>query len=140
MQWKLWTAMTLCAVSAAVQAGQPLGWGGGPTQPVEVCKPPGQRAYLQRLQCADGSVLSWQRSGSVGLRNPLPEGLSAAQVDAMLARDLAGQPLASGEVDHHMIDRYQLDCGGQLSALYMDMYHCDAAPPQRAPAGFTLQP
>lgn len=138
-------AMGLAAAVSQPAPAQPAasGWGLEPGQPVEVCKPEGQRAWLQRLQCADGSILSWRRIGNVGPRNPLPEGISVEQVSALIATghaELEGQPMADGAIDHHAIDHYQLDCGGSLHALYMDMYHCVAPPSQQAPAGFVLGP
>ena len=115
----------------AAQAQGP-GWGLSQDNPVPLCKPQGQRAWIGQLRCPDGSALSWQRVGGAGPRTPLPEG---ADVVALLERYMTYQPLAAGEADHHMVDRYQVDCGGQVQLLYLDMYHCDVPPPQAAPAG-----
>ena len=107
-------------------------WGLQQGNPVPVCKPPGQHAWLQQLRCADGSALSWRRSGSVGTREPLPPGSPLPTPE----KYASGEPLAEGEVDYHMVDRYQVDCGGKVQQLYLDMYHCELPAPRRAPAGF----
>lgn len=107
-------------------------WGLQQGNPVPVCQPPGQRAWLQQLRCADGSALSWRRIGSIGTRTPMPADFPIATLE----KYMSGEPLADGEVDYHMVDGYQVDCGGKVQQLYLDMYHCELPAPQRAPAGF----
>ena len=36
---------------------------------IDVCGPPGQRAYLTSLRCADGQAPTFDRAGNVGTRN-----------------------------------------------------------------------
>ena len=89
-------------------AGEPLG---SERNPVRVSSPAGQRAYMARLRCADGTP------PEVGQRHNAGEG-----------------PFGT------IIDIYPLDCGdsapGQVQ-LAMDMYHDDHVE-TNAPAGFTL--
>lgn len=129
-------AMGLAAAVSPPAPAQPpaSGWGLEQGQPVEVCKPQGQRAWLAQLQCADGSELSWRRAGSVGPRSPLP----AEMPMDLMEKYISGAALAPGEPDYHMIDGYQVDCGGNSQLVYLDMYHCDGPAVQRAPAGFVL--
>ena len=102
---------------------------------LEVCDPGGERAYLDRLRCADGSVPTYSRRGSVGSRFPTE---TAAQEEAALEQTMERRPPAKGELDHHVLDLYELICPGRTYALLMDMYHCDQPPPAVAPAGLTL--
>ena len=89
-------------------AGEPLG---SERTPVRVSSPAGQRAYMARLRCADGTP------PAVGQRRNAGEG-----------------PFGT------IIDVYPLDCGdsapGQVQ-LAMDMYHDDHVE-TNAPVGFTL--
>jgi hypothetical protein len=94
------------AIAAA--AAHPLG---SPENPVRVGGPAGERAYLARLRCGDGS------SPSVG-----------ARVDR--------GPGAFGS----LVASYQLSCAGAAPlSLVMDMYH-EEHQEDRAPPGFTIQP
>ena len=81
--------------------------------PVRVGGPPGERAYIARLRCADG------RSPRVGQRGSAGTG-------------------AFGTI----VDVYPLDCGeaapGQVD-LVMDMYHAEHEE-DRAPPGFSIIP
>ena len=97
---------------------------------IEVCMPPGQRAYLNRLLCADGSKPSYYRVGNFGPRNEVPKGLS----DDEISRLMMGK-LKPGDPDLH-IDGYELSCGASKRMVFMDMYHCHQAPPTEIPAGF----
>ena len=94
---------------AAAQA-HPLG---SLANPVRVGGPSGERAYIARLRCADGS------SPRVGQRFSAGVGVFGT-----------------------IIDVYPLDCGaaapGQVS-LVMDMYH-EEHREDRAPPGFTILP
>jgi len=98
-------------LAAAVQTARahPLG---SRENPVRVCGPTGERAYLARLRCADGNAPRVGQRASVG----------------------AG-PYRT------ILDLYPLDCGaaapGQVE-LVMDMYHDE--PESAAPSGFTITP
>ena len=96
------------AVAAA--AARPLGT---IENPVRVGGPEGERAYIARLRCADGS------KPKVGVRG-------------------SGGVGAFGTI----VDLYPLDCGAAAPGkveLVMDMYHAEHDE-DRAPAGFTLAP
>ncbi|HDS0948079.1 TPA: hypothetical protein QDZ34_000538 [Stenotrophomonas maltophilia] len=122
------------ADSAATDEAQ---WGLRKENPVEVCQPIGQHAYLARLVCSDQSRPRFERGGSVGNRNPPSSDRAVREREFEAMMTFA--PLAEGATDYHVIDRYDVQCGETTTAVYMDMYHCPAAPVQRAPAGFTLQ-
>jgi hypothetical protein len=96
------------AIAAA--AAHPLGT---PENPVRVGGPQGERAYIARLRCGDGSI------PRVGQRSNAGVG-------------------AFGTI----VDVYPLDCGnaapGRFS-LVMDMYHAEHRE-DRAPTGFTITP
>ena len=86
---------------------------GTAANPVRVGGPEGERAYIARLRCADGSAPRVGPRGSAGVG-------------------------AFGSI----VDAYPLDCGaaapGKVS-LVMDMYHSEHAE-DRAPPGFSIQP
>ncbi len=130
------------ATAPAAGAQQASGAGSTQTQPapglgdtkamaIEVCMPPGQRAYLNRLLCADGSKPSYFRVGNFGSRNEVPPKLS----DEDQARLMLGK-LQPDDPDLHIVDGYQVSCGETKRMVYMDMYHCKQAPPTTVPAGF----
>src|SRR3546814_10564639 len=50
----------------------PERYGLDPEQPVEVCRPEGERRYLARLICPSGEHPAFERTGNVGPRTPLP--------------------------------------------------------------------
>ena len=123
------------ASGAAQTQTQPApGLGDTKAMAIEVCMPPGQRAYLNRLLCADGSKPSYFRVGNFGPRNDVPPKLS----DEDVARLMRGQ-LQPGDPDLHIVDGYQLTCGDTKRMVYMDMYHCKQAPPTAVPAGYGKQ-
>jgi hypothetical protein len=96
------------AIAAA--AAHPLGTA---ENPVRVGGPEGERAYISRLRCADGSPPQVGQRGSAGVG-------------------------AFGTI----VDVYPLDCGNAAPgrfALVMDMYHAEHRE-ERAPAGFTIFP
>jgi hypothetical protein len=96
------------AVAEAAQ--HPLG---SASNPVRVGGPEGERAYIARLRCADGSRPKVGRRGSAGVG-------------------------AFGTI----VDLYPLDCGAAAPGrfeLVMDMYHAEHRE-NRAPAGFTIDP
>ena len=98
------------ARSVAEASRHPLGT---TANPVRVGGPVGQRAYIARLRCSDGT------SPKVGTR-------SSAGIGAF------------GTI----VDVFPLDCGASRPGrfdLVMDMYHDEHAE-DRAPAGFVIEP
>ena len=96
------------AVAAA--AAHPLG---SAKNPVRVGGPAGERAYIARLRCGDGSRPKVGQRGSAGVG-------------------------AFGTI----VDLYPLDCGAAAPGrfeLVMDMYH-EEHREERAPVGFTIDP
>lgn len=86
---------------------------GSKENPVRADMPAGQRAYLNRLRCADGARPSYSRVGSFG----------------------AG-------VYGRIIDGYEVLCKDstpEQSMIYMDMYH-PGHKEAAAVAGFTIKP
>ena len=127
---------TASATPALVQDDD--GYGMSKAQAIEVCYPQGQREYLARLVCPGGAHPSFERSGSAGPRMPLPDDMSDAQIEALLA-DMRSPDKVGGEgPDLHVVDAYEVVCGEQRTRLYLDMYHCAAERPTRAPKGFTI--
>jgi hypothetical protein len=97
---------------AAIEAAQahPLGTA---QNPVRVGGPEGERAYIARLRCADGSPPQVGERGSAGIG-------------------------AFGTI----VDVYPLDCGTAApgrATVVMDMYH-EEHRETRAPGGFTIVP
>lgn len=98
------------ARAIAEAAAHPLGT---TANPVRVGGPEGERAYIARLRCADGSAPTVGQRGSGGIG-------------------------AYGTI----VDLYPLDCKAAApgkAELVMDMYH-DGHIETTAPAGFTLLP
>ena len=92
----------------AAAAVHPLG---SEKNPVRVNMPGGERAYLERLRCANGRAPAFARSGSVGTG-----------------------------VYGNIIDLYGVQCPGSTpadSAVYMDMYFPDHVETAAIP-GFTI--
>ena len=125
-------------VGPAVRPASPDDWGLLQSHPIEVCKPEGQRRYLARLVCPNRQHPEFRRVGSVGPRTPIPEAVLEANLARWLAAASAYQSLEAGDPDYHMVDHFELDCGDSSTSLYLDMYHCDAPPPDGAPRGFEL--
>lgn len=90
---------------AAAAARHPFGTA---QNPVRVGGPTGERAYLQRLRCADGTP------PRIGARSDAGIGAYGSVVAA-----------------------YALTCDGVLTQVVMDMYH-EEHRESRAPEGFTL--
>ena len=142
MGWALLAAVSLAGCASSTQVADPkttAGLGDSKATAIEVCRPMGQRAYLSRLVCADGTRPTFNRIGSFGSRMPEPKNMSKEQSSAVLEAMLSGRALKPGEIDLHIVDGYEVSCGAVKRTLYMDMYHCQSAPPERAPAGFTLK-
>jgi len=113
----------------------PADWGQTKEQAIEVCLPQGERAFLADLRCADGSTPTFERSGSVGSRNPIPAG---AGFDLSMMDPTV--PVPEGQPDTHTVDLYVVQCPDGDHELYLDMYHCGTPKPWVAPAGFTRPP
>lgn len=98
------------ARAVAEASAHPLGTA---ANPVRVGGPHGERAYIARLRCADGTRPKVGTRGSAGTG-------------------------AFGTI----VDIYPLDCGAAAPGrfqLVMDMYH-DEHDEDRAPAGFAIDP
>jgi hypothetical protein len=104
--------------------------------PIEVCRPEGQRAYLSSLLCPGGASPQFRRVGNVGERTPPPPNQSEKEVMAQVERMLAQAPLRPGEPDYHVIDAYEVACGPMKQTLFLDMCHCHQPAPIQAPRGF----
>ena len=121
--------LAACASTPSVDAPRP---GDSKRTALEVCRPAGERAYLSRLVCADGTTPTVRRVANVGWRNDLPNGGPNLSGDAYA-------PLPPGVADWHIVDDYEVVCSGAKHAVFLDMYHCDQPPPTATPTGFTLR-
>lgn len=82
---------------------------GSEASPIKAFRPDGQRAYLVRLVCADGTSPTFARVGSFGQHR-----------------------------DGHIFDGFEVTCRDQPSRMiFMDMYHPGHVE-NRAPEGFSL--
>ena len=123
---------------AAEAAPEAVTLGSSKQNAIEVCMPAGQRAYLARLRCDDGQAPTFQRSGSVGMRTALPEQIEGESSEAYLHR--VHEQRAGYGKDYHIVDVYRVACSQAVHSVYLDMYHCQAAAPSQAPAGFSIVP
>ena len=103
---------------------------------IEACGPSGERAYLNRLRCTDGSKVRFERQGSVGFRH---DAKTEEQQREIEKQGWGLDPLPPGATDYHMIDAYEVSCPGKKVVLYLDLYHCRAPKPQGVPPGFTMK-
>ena len=103
--------LAACAASiASPAAGQDKRPLGSERNPVKVNMPQGERAYLDRLRCPDGSAPAYERQGSGGSAR-----------------------------DGHIVDYYTVVCpGAEPVTVIMDMYHSDRE--DRPVPGFTIVP
>lgn len=105
----------LAAISAALLLASPASGAdkhplGSERNPVKVRMPQGERAYLDRLRCPDGSTPTYERQGSGG---PAPDG--------------------------DIVDYYTVQCpGAEPVTVIMDMYHRDRE--DDPVPGFTIVP
>lgn len=90
--------------------GSPLG---SQENPVRVNMPEGERAYLARLRCGDGTAPAFQRAGNFG------PGVFGSIIDGYEVACAAGEP--------------------KPGMIFMDMYH-PGHDETAAPPGFTLAP
>jgi hypothetical protein len=123
----------------AVPAAQSLPYALSKENPVEVCKPAGQREYLSNLVCASGATPTFKRIQNVGLRNESSTNIAGSKDGAYLERMISGAKLQPGEVDTHVVDEYEVMCSDKKSIVYLDMYHCFDQLANIAPAGFILK-
>ncbi|ALN83979.1 putative integron gene cassette protein [Lysobacter capsici] len=136
-------ALTLLFVTGAAGAEAPAkvaadSYGLSKEQAVEVCKPRGEHEYLARLVCPDSEHATFERSGNFGERTPLPDDLSDDATNRLIEDMMGYKALQPGEADYHIVDGYEVACGETKIRVYLDMYHCDAPRPTRAPAGFSI--
>src|SRR3546814_8268373 len=96
----------------------PERYGLDPEQPVEVCRPEGERRYLARLICPSGERPAFERTGNVGPRTPLPLDMSPAEQERLLADNMAMKPLSEGEVDHHRSEEHTSELQSLMRILY----------------------
>ncbi|HUJ26901.1 MAG TPA: hypothetical protein VLW85_12835 [Myxococcales bacterium] len=122
----------LALLSCAHAPVGPEGMGLSKERAIEVCLPPGEKAYMASLHCPDGSRPQPRRIGSVGARHQ-PVDPDDARI--LLQMD-PERPLQPGEPDLHIVDAIEARCGKGSTTIFFDMYHCPA-PPQPAPEGFT---
>jgi hypothetical protein len=95
---------------------------------INVCSPKGEKAYLQKLVCADNSKPIFERRGNVGNRNGQP--VSPDNLEMLLD---ANKPLPEGVADAHIVDMYDVVCrDGSEVQVYLDMYHCADPSPLRS--------
>jgi hypothetical protein len=102
---------------------------------IEVCKPQGEQEYLSRLRCPDGSTPESLRLGSYGSRTEIR---SVPDAEMAEKQTLRGVPVPPDGKDFHILDKYAVRCGDTVIEVFMDMSHCNQAPPAEAPAGLTI--
>ncbi|MBN2496048.1 MAG: hypothetical protein JXR96_15755 [Deltaproteobacteria bacterium] len=120
------------AIESALAFRPAASWGTTKKEAIEVCLPAGEHYFIEDLRCPDGKRPTYHRIGSMGPRNPYPK-----DGDVPLLMDFT-KPLEPGQVDYHIVDKYEIDCpGGKKHILYFDMYHCTGPKPWAAPAGFS---
>lgn len=106
---------------------------------IEVCKPEGGQAYLSRLVCPTGESPTFKRAGNGGSRSERLESLPPSEAKIALEKMLKYEALKPGEVDYHVVDRYEVVCGESKRIVLIDMYHCDQPAPSQAIPGFTIR-
>src|ERR1700676_2945531 len=117
-------ALPLILLACAHAPPAPPGFGRSKERAIEVCLPPGEKAYLAGLRCSDGARPVPTRVGSIGSRT---EPLDPNDPRILLQMD-PERPLAPGEPDFHIIDAVEAHCPGAVTTLFFDMYHCPASP------------
>lgn len=99
----------------------PDGPGSSLLQPAEVCLPQGAMARVAQLACENGAAPTLLGRRNAGPRNDPPDNLPAEVWERMGDPE---QPLEAGELDYHVIDRFELECDGDARSYYIDVYHC----------------
>src|SRR2546430_9123011 len=128
---RLWL---VALIGCAHAAPGPKGMGLSKERAVEVCLPPGEKAYTATLRCLSGEKPQIKRIGSVGTRN---QPVDPNDPRILLQMD-PERPLQPGEPDLHIVDAIEARCASVTYTLFFDMYHCPA-PDEPAPEGFTLE-
>jgi hypothetical protein len=127
------SALLLALLACAHGPVGPQGMGLSKERAVEVCLPPGEKAYMEALRCPSGVRPQPRRVGTVGTRTTP---LDPNDPRTLLQMD-PERPLQPGEPDLHIIDAIEARCPGATYTIFFDMYHCPA-PAQPPPEGFTL--
>lgn len=128
-------ALILLLACAHAPAAPP-GFGRSKEKAVEVCLPPGEKAYFLALRCADGTAPRTRRLGNVGTRT---QPVDPDEPRLLLQMD-PERPLAKGEPDFHMVEAVEARCPGATYTLFFDMYHCPASPQPALRLGARLTP
>lgn len=84
-------ALNCTSATNSKTQGHPLG---DSKNPILCNMPEGERAYLNRLRCEDGTIPTYERLGSYG-ESPYK----------------------------NILDGYEVKCGEQTYMVFMDMYH-----------------
>ncbi|MCA1826086.1 MAG: hypothetical protein ABR567_22640 [Myxococcales bacterium] len=87
---------------------------------VEVCLPPGEKAFLDQWRCPGGSKPQHHRLGSIGTRM---QPVDPNDPRILLQMD-PERPLERGEPDFHIVDAVEMRCAGATYTVFIDMYHC----------------
>lgn len=87
---------------------------------MEVCLPPGEKAFLDQWRCPDGERPQQHRLGSIGTRN---QPVDPNDPRILLQMD-PERPLEHGEPDFHIVDAIEMRCPGATYTVFVDMYHC----------------
>lgn len=114
----------LAVVACAHAPPAPPGFGMSRERAIEVCLPPGEKAYLAALRCPDGSRPQPHRVGNTGTR---AQPIDPNDPRLLLQMD-PERPLAPAEPDFHIVDAVEARCPGATFTLFFDMYHCPANP------------
>ncbi len=122
--------LVACA-HAAPAPPPPPGFARSKERAAEVCLPPGVKAWLGELRCADGTPPKTRRIGPIGSRTT-PADPDDPRVLLQMDPERRLQP---GEPDLHIVDAWEARCGSATYTLFVDMYHCPS-PPQ-PPADFS---
>jgi hypothetical protein len=122
MRRGLLVALCGCAHAAA----GPPGFALSKSSAAQVCLPPGEKAYLGKLLCEDGSRPRLTRVGNVGTRMQPTD----PNDPRLLLQMDAEVPIRRGEADLHIVEAVEADCGKAKYTIYIDVYHC---PPQGEP-------
>jgi hypothetical protein len=112
-------AVVGCAHAAAVV---PVGFALSRKQAAEVCLPPGEKAWLGKLLCEDGSHPVITRLGNFGTRNR-PDDPNDPRILLEMDAEVRIRP---GESDFHIIEAVEAVCGKSKYTIYIDEYHCSA--------------
>jgi hypothetical protein len=118
--------LLLALLGCAHAAKGPPGYALSKGQAAKVCLPPGERAWLGKLLCEDGSRPRLTRLGNVGSRTP-PVNPNDPRLLLQMDAEL---PIRRGEADLHIVEAVEGECGQAKYTVYVDMYHC---PPQGEP-------